>query len=344
MIQTSLLVKTDTPSEPDALGKWVERVRGRLVSISNQICTLENEKRSLLAKLQEAGLSSMPLELNDTDRHLPERETTSRTIPSCVRGTPVVSVNESVPVVDLLESSQSQIVPDSDADNKMDLDLAQNYPPPSPPSDESGDTELRDSVLDDLDPRELSFDLDHIDQSENDPPQNVCTDSNSRVYKLDDFHEIDWEAITPVELKQWLQLFGVKPALGGRKMMVNKLRDIFNYIMGNSESSPITTKSDAHADDDSRHSLFRCFRTQIMSNSDLYEKIVCFETVDVAQVYIYLTQVVSDKSFSIKHVKEYLDRVHVQYCTTSEKFKKRRPKLNAIKKVRCVRKSISCPT
>ena len=338
MVQYSLLVNSGIPDNPDALQSWVERLRSRIVNISRQIASLENEKRTLLIKLEEAGLSTMSIDADDVCDLI-------QPLPSTVTVIRKPSVeSDGVLVVDLLESSQSE-TKSLDKDQTMELELQPNEPVFSDTETEPN-ADGPDSVLDDLDPHELSFELSQPPVlAENEAPSNelpTFTNTVSRVYKISEFTEIDWTAVSSSELKHWLQFFGLKPTLGGRKVMVDKLAEIFNYACPTSKPLSIDPTT-VPKPESSRTSLFTDFRSSITSNAELYDKIVCFETVDVVLVFDHLRQCMPDHSFSIKHVKEYLDHIHVQYCTTSEKFLKKRRRVQEAKPKRAIRKSISCP-
>ena len=339
MVQSSLLLNAGIPDNPEALQNWVERVRSRISMISKQISSLDNEKRTLLHKLQEAGLSTISIETleDQLPSHTSVAKENHSSPSSCMKD---AYPDDSVLVVDLVESSQSV---NGDLNREHSL-----QPNQSACSDTETEfcADVQDSVLDNFDPHELSFELSQGVLTENEPPSNELPRSNPscRVFRVSEFSEIDWMTVSSSELKQWLQFFGMKPALGGRKVMVDKLREIFNYLSSNGEQNIAIEPPPAVRKDSTKTILFSQFRNGIISNTQLHEKIVCFETIDVGDVFEYLRESIQEHSFSIKHVKEYLDQIHVQYCTTSEKFsKKARPNPPQPKKPRAVRKSISCP-
>ena len=333
MIQASLLTTTDIPDNDLALQKWAERIRSRIMSLTKQVASLEEEKRTLLIKLQEASMSTMEMDIDRPPNAVSPGATVSyfESVVECVHDSGPVSI------VDLVQSSQSV----SDAGN-TDLIMDNNWQPdeavcPEVEVDSPFPDEV-DSFLGKLDPRELNFDASPR-MMENSPPPNITGASSEkrRLYKVSEFLDVDWDEVTSGELKQWLQFFGLKPALGGRKVMVEKLGQIFKYISGCTADDYLKPPDDHLS---ARHQLFAKFRNLIVSNPEIYEKIVCFESIDIGEVFQYLGDSITDKTFSVKHVKEYLDQINVQYSTTSEKFSKKRV---VSRKPRTVRKSISCP-
>lgn len=190
-----------------------------------------------------------------------------------------------------------------------------------------------------LDPRELSFELPKVLPLE--PPK-------QRVYKPEEWLLIDWEKMSVGELKKWLYEFGMKPS-GGRGHMVCQLKLIFEYIT--SDGAQVTSLPRAFTKQD----LFAEFSALIRDHHVLYEKIILFESVELADVVEFLLSKRREEWPSVTQwtVREFLETIGAQFSnTTGNASANGRIRIHASdareeaprKKVRRhLRKSISCP-
>ena len=348
MIQTSLLVGTDTPIEGEALKGWVERIRMRVSILNKQIQMLETEKHVLLTKLYSVGHTELEFPTNSQIHEDLQvaliSEPNDQVQPETKHNTQS-SFGRQPSVVDLMSDDEGLYTT-----RKL---VPENIPPNFPPNISDED----ECLLKNIDPRELSYDL----QDENSRPLNEdhqvepTTDSvpagPSRILNpVADYKRIDWSRMSLSDLRQWIQFFGMKQSIGGRQAMINELMRIFSFfaplengVDGEEPRSSTPPKSPSKT----RSELHELFHSAIVLNGRiLHEKILCFETIEIVEIYDFLKSQIPAPPFNIKSVKEYLDTARVQYSTTMENPGRRwrRPK-KAPKSTRsaALRKSISCP-
>jgi len=325
MSQRSLLSLNGAPADVEAVPAWATRVRDRVKAIAKNISLLESERQQLLSMLCDADLGEIELS-QDTP---PQQEV-------AVVHSARVSVNSAAQsVIDLVSIENDDSCPPTPV-------LDSQLPPLSPQFTDNGENA---GDLSNIDPRELSFELPPLNKNSDDP-QDLPTDQvgmsfqpvpkeKPRVFKPEEWSLIDWSKLDLDVLKQCMSYFGLKPS-GGRNHMINQMKQIFQFACGDEDEKPPEPELG------SKEQMFEEFSALIQGNHTLYEKIILFETVDLADVYAFLQSERKEswKNLSLGVVKEYLDRVGVQYSTTTAN---NRPVVKRRRKDPTLRKSISCP-
>jgi len=349
MIQTTLLVGTETPIEGEALRGWVERIRMRVSILNKQIQMLETEKHVLLTKLYSVGHTELEFPTNSQIHEDLQvaliSEPDEQAQPETKHDTQS-SIGRQPSVVDLMSDDEGLYTT-----QKL---VIENIPKHAtvPPNMFDED----ESLLKNIDPRELSYDL----QDENSRPLNedhqvepttdpVLAGPSRILNPVADYKRIDWSRMSLSDLRQWIQFFGMKQSIGGRQAMINELMRIFSFfaplengVDAEEPRSPTPPKSPSKT----RSELHELFHSAIVLNGGiLHEKILCFETIEIVEIYEFLKSQIPAPPFNIKSVKEYLDTARVQYSTTMENPSRRRRRNKAPKSTRsaALRKSISCP-
>ena len=216
------------------------------------------------------------------------------------------------------ESPCNKVEPDGALDKQLP---APSFTPPNGfTSVQCAYEDVRDE--ENIDPRELSFQL---------PVKADGNGTGLRIFKPEEWKQIDWGKLDQDKLKACMLEFGLKPS-GGKGNMISHLKRIFQYI-DEDQPGPSPAKEGL-----SKAEMFEEFGALIQHNNELYEKIILFESVELSTVHSYLeTKRDRWRNFSINLVREYLDSVGVQYSNTSANADpRRRPKKR-------LRKSISCP-
>ena len=325
MSQSSLLVTSKIPNQPQLLVTWSLRIRDRISAIGRNLISLESERQHLLSMLWEAGMAECEIEMDQC-----HPENVSISVDGGFRANETLNQqrepNESRgSIIDLISE-------DGTPESRKGFDAPKFTPAhacDATPRIESRDKE-NDGDFSNLDPRELSFAL---------PPQPI------RVHKPNEWELIDWEKV-PIELlKEWMQFFGIKTT-HGKAFMIRTLKEIFIYV--SSEEAVGQARG-------SKEETFNEFSEVIREEGSLYEKIILYEPVEMSEVHALLRLKKKPHwQLSQASVREYLDLVGAHYSNTSLNSggnfgafltRKRREPAHADdrKKQRRLRVSISAP-
>jgi hypothetical protein len=149
-----------------------------------------------------------------------------------------------------------------------------------------------------------------VDAHKSDPKPDLPL--KPRVFKPEEWQLIGWEKLSVGELKKWLFEFGLKPS-GGRSQMVSQLKQIFEYMAGGPEAITALPKMFTKQD------LFAEFSVLIQENHVLYEKIILFESVELAEVHSFLQSRRREQWPPVSQwtVREFLESIGAQFSNTA---------------------------
>jgi hypothetical protein len=285
MCDVSLFELMKVPKNPEMLAKWSERIKNKILEISEKISKFEKQKQNCLNLLFQANIDYDPVPPPS-----PNQRSSSVSVIDIPH--PITLPSPPHDVIDLVSEPPTPVLnPDtmftpSDVE-EFPLNQETLSPPEIPIGEDIGNLRLSDLSFHPGDPVA--------------PPPRLSAESH-RVLTVREADSIDWGKVEPKEIKEILSHFGIKN-IGGRNYQIKLITNIFNYLT-NSTTSISTSVSDDREDIPTRI-------RQVIRTDDIYNSILCFEPIDLNK----LNSVLISQSIRISRqaLKEFCDSEKIQY-------------------------------